>query len=56
MIGTAGDTVLVSRGTAEIFLAEVEAAQWAITRWIDQRRDTSVTFGYLHGERAAGGP
>jgi hypothetical protein len=46
------DTIL---GTADITLAEQQAGQWALTRWVDTRSEKYKSFGRWHGERVVVG-
>ncbi len=48
-----GDSLIVTKtiaGTSDLYLAEGQAANWFITRWVDQRGD-STSLGRWYAER-----
>ena len=48
-----GDSLLVKKtiaGTSDLFLAEGQSSQWFITRWVDQRGD-STSLGRWYAEK-----
>jgi len=48
-----GDSLIVTQtiaGTSDLYLAEGQAAQWFITRWVDQRGE-SISLGRWYAEK-----
>jgi hypothetical protein len=48
-----GDSLIVTKtiaGTSDLYLAEGQASQWFITRWVDQRGD-STSLGRWYAEK-----